>query len=118
METQKAIIAFSQSEKIKSGLIWVSQAIQMLNGLQEPEKRGAEKTTKAIIEMIVHEIQLGKNVTGDVTWDEVLRYIDKALVMINSGVAAEAVVHLTQALSQVTSIGHRSMTFLKGEGLL
>ncbi len=118
METQKAIIAFSQSEKIKSGLIWVSQAIQMLNGLQEPEKRGAEKTTKAIIEMIVHEIQLGKNVTGDVSWDEVLRYIDKALVMINSGVAAEAVVHLTQALSQVTSIGHRSMTFLKGEGLL
>ena len=118
METQKAIIAFSQREKIKSGLIWVSQAIQMLNGLQEPEKRGAEKTTKAIIEMIVHEIQLGKNVTGDVSWDEVLRYIDKALVMINSGVAAEAVVHLTQALSQVTSIGHRSMSFLKKKGLL
>jgi hypothetical protein len=57
-------------------------------------------------------------VTGDVSWDEVLRHIDKAMVMINSGVAAEAVVHLTQALSQVTSIGHRSMTFLKGEGLL
>jgi len=53
-----------------------------------------------------------------VSWDEVLRHIDKALVMINSGVAAEAVVHLTQALSQVTSIGHRSMTILKGEGLL
>jgi hypothetical protein len=118
MEVKDTIIAFSQSEKIKSGLIWVSQALQMLNGLQEPEKRGAEKTAKAIIGMIGHEIQLGKNVTGDVSWDEVLRHIDKALVMINSGVAAEAVVHLTQALSQVTSIGHRSMTFLKGEGLL
>lgn len=118
MEVQDTIIAFSQSEKIKSGLIWVSQALQMLNGLQEPEKRGAEKIAKAIIGMIAHEIQLGKNVTGDVSWDEVLRHIDKALVMINSGVAAEAVVHLTQALSQVTSIGHRSMSFLKGEGLL
>ena len=118
MEVQDTIIAFSQSEKIKSGLIWVSQALQMLDGLQEPEKRGAEKTTKAIIGMIAHEIQLGKNVTGDVSWDEVLKHIDKALVMINSGVAAEAVVHLTQALSQVTSIGHRSMSFLMEKGLL
>lgn len=118
MEVQETIIAFSQSEKIKSGLIWVSQALQMLNGLQAPEKRGAEKTTKAIIGMIAHEIQLGKNVTGDVSWDEVLKHIDKALVMINSGVASEAVVHLTQALSQVTSIGHRSMSFLKEKGFL
>jgi hypothetical protein len=118
MEVQETIIVFSQSEKIKSGLIWVSQALQMLNGLQEPEKRGAEKTTKAIIGMIAHEIQLGKNVTGDVSWDEVLKHIDKALVMINSGVAAEAVVHLTQALSQVKSIGHRSMSFLKEKGFL
>ena len=38
--------------------------------------------------------------------------------MIDSGVAPEAVIHLTQALSQVTSIGHRSMTVLKEEGLL
>lgn len=118
MEVQETIIAFSQSEKIKSGLIWVSQVLQLLNGFQESEKRGAEKTAKAIVGMIVHEIQLGKKVTGDVTWDEVLRHIDKAMVMINSGVAAEAVVHLTQALSQVTSIGHRSMYFLKEKGLL
>ena len=118
MEVQETIIAFSQSEKIKSGLIWVSEALQILNGLQEPEKRGAEKIIKAVIGMIAHEIQLGKNVTGDVTWDEVLRHIDKAMVMINSGVAAEAGVHLTQALSQVTSIGHRSMSFLKKKGLL
>lgn len=118
MEVQEAIIAFSQSEKIKSGLIWVSQALQVLNSLQEPEKRGAETTAKAIIGMIVHEIQLGKNVTGDLTWDEVLRHIDKAMVMFNSGVASEAVVHLTQALSQVTSIGHRSMSFLQEKGFL
>lgn len=118
MEVQETIIAFSQSEKIKSGLIWVSQALQVLNGLKEPEKRGAETTAKAIIGMLVHEIQLGKNMTGDLTWDEVLRHIDKAMVMLNSGLASEAVVHLTQALSQVTSIGHRTMTFLNEKGLL
>lgn len=118
MKVKEAIMAFSQSEKIKAGLIWVSQALQLLNGLPEPEKQGSEKTSKAMIGMIVHEIQLGKNITGDVSWDEVIRHIDRAMVMINSGVAAEAVVHLTQALSQVTSIGHRSMSFLKEKGFL
>jgi hypothetical protein len=39
-------------------------------------------------------------------------------VMINSGVASESLHHLTQALSQVTNIGQRSMTQLKTEGLL
>ena len=38
--------------------------------------------------------------------------------MIDSGVAPESVVHLTQALSQVTTIGHRSMSFLREKGLL
>jgi hypothetical protein len=118
MKIQETIITFSQSEKIKAGLIWVSQALQLLDGLSGLEKRGAEKTNKALIGMIIHEIQLGKNVSGDISWDEVSRHIDKAMVMINSGVSAEAVIHLTQALSQVTSIGHRSMTFLKEKGLL
>lgn len=118
MKVKEAIMAFSQSEKIKAGLIWVSQALQLLNDLPEPEKQGSEKTGKAMIGMIIHEIQLGKNITGDVSWDEVIRHIDRAMVMINSGVASEAVVHLTQALSQVTSIGHRSMSFLKEKGVL
>ena len=38
--------------------------------------------------------------------------------MIHSGVGPEAVIHLTQALSQVTSIGQRSMSFLQEQGLL
>jgi hypothetical protein len=118
MKVQEAIMAFSQSEKIKAGLIWVSQSLQLLNSISESERPGAEKVSKAMIGMIVHEIQLGKNVTGDASWEEVSKHIDRAMVMIDSGVAAEAVVNLTQALSQVTSLGHRSMSFLKEEGLL
>jgi len=38
--------------------------------------------------------------------------------MINSNVAHEAGYHLTQALTQVTTIGQRSMTILKDDGLL
>lgn len=118
MKVRDAIMAFSQSEKIKAGLIWVSQILQFLETLPEPEKRGAEKTSRLIIGMIVHEIQLGKTFTNGVSWEGVTKHIDKAVAMINSGVASEATVHLTQALSQVTSIGHRAMSLLKAEKIL
>jgi len=44
MEISKSIMAFSQSEKIKSGLIWISQALEMLQGLSSTEKGGGEKS--------------------------------------------------------------------------
>jgi len=68
--------------------------------------------------MTVQEIRLAKNVTGDPAWDDIEAVLDQAMVMINSGVAPESVVHLTQALSRVTSIGHRSMSTLKEKGLI
>ena len=106
-------MAFSQSEKVKSGIIWASQALELLGGLPVPEKTGAEKVIRMKIDMIIQEIRLARNVTGDIAWDDIEATIDQAMVMINSGVAPESVVHLTQALSKVTSIGHRSMSFLK-----
>ena len=118
MNTQEAIMAFSQSEKVKSGIIWASHALELLRGLPTPEKPGAEKTIKLKIDMIVQEIRLAKNVTGDPAWDDIEAVLDQAMVMINSGVAPESVVHLTQALSRVTSIGHRSMSILKEKGLI
>ena len=118
MNESEAIMAFSQSEKVKSGIIWASQALQLLGGLPIPEKTGAEKIIRMKIDMIVQEIQLAKNVTGDRAWDDIAAIIEQAIVMMNSGVAPDSVVHLTQALSRVTSIGHRSMSFLKEKGLL
>ena len=32
MKTQEAVLAFSQSEKIKSGIIWISQVLEFLTG--------------------------------------------------------------------------------------
>jgi len=118
MDTREAIMAFSQSEKAKSGIIWASQALELLRGLPTPEKPGAEKTIKLKIDMIVQEMRLARNVTGDTAWDDIEAVLDQALVMINSGVAPESVVHLTQALSRVTTIGHRSMSILKEKGLI
>ena len=118
MKTKEAIMSFSQSEKIKSGLIWVSQMLELLRALPDQEKKGAERTIKSFIDMLYQEIQLAKSVAAGESWDEIEKCIDQATVMINSHVAPESVVHLTQALSRVTTIGHRSMSVLKEEGLL
>jgi hypothetical protein len=114
VEKKQAIMAFSQSEKIKSGLIWVSYSLEMLRGLPESEKQGGDK----IIMAIVHEIRLAGTLVKDGPWNEIERDIEQATVMINSRVGSEAVLQLTQALSQVTTIGHQAMSFLKEKGLL
>ena len=118
MNKQKAIIAFSQSEKIKAGLIWMTQTLEIYTGLSGTDRQGADAVIKAIVGMIAHEVHLAHRMTADDTWKDVEKHIDMALVMINSQVLQESGFHLTRALSQVTSIGQRSLTVLKEEGLL
>jgi len=118
MDSQEAIMGFSQSEKIKSGLIWASQTLQLLDGLSGGERVGGAKTAGALVGMISHEIMLMQNISGDSAWEEMQKDLENAGVMIDSGVPGEAIVHLTRALSKSTSVANRSMTYLKDEGLL
>ena len=118
MDTREAIIAFSQSEKIKSGIIWVTNTLQMTDALSPQDKPGGEKVIKSMVGMIAQEVRLAKRLTKDAAWEKVENPADMAMVMVNSGVVQEASFHLTQALRQVTNIGHRSMSFLKEKGLL
>ena len=118
MDTKKAIMAFSQSEKIKSGIIWLSHALELLGSLPASETQGGQKIVRALTDMVFQEIQLAKNVAGDEKWNDAEKSIDQATIMIDSGVGPESITHLTQALSQVTSIGQRSMSFLQDQGLL
>lgn len=118
METQDAIMGFSQSEKIKSAIIWTSQALELTGALNGPEKDGATRLVKMQTDHILQEIGLAKTLVEDPYWDDIEKDIENAVVMINSGVAADSVGHLTQALSKVTSIGQRSMVFLKEKELI
>jgi hypothetical protein len=118
MNTQSAIITFSQSEKIKAGLIWASQTIEANMGIPEPEKRGSERIISALLSMIANEIHVAMKVAPHERWDSVMKHIDTAVVMINSNVAHDATFHLSKALSQVTTIGHASMSLLSDQNLL
>lgn len=118
METKQAIISFSQSEKVKSGLIWCSQSANLIENLPVHEQSGALKVLQTLIAMISNEVQLARQVSGETIWLEVDKLLNTARVMIDSGVRQEIAYHFTQALSQVNRIGQKAMTELIDKGLL
>ena len=113
-----AIIALAQSEKVKAGLIWASQTVDISWGLPEEQKKGAERIIEVFLNMISQEVALAKAMTRHESWDRIEGHIEKALIMISSGVGQEAVVHLSRALSLVTNIAQQSMSLLKERDLL
>ena len=118
MDTKEAITALLQSEKIKSGIIWVTHLVNMAGALPQNEKTGLEKSIKLLINMVGHESVLARRTTGDKAWIDIEKDIDMALVMVNSGVCHEASYHLSKALRQVTGISSRAMSFLIKKDLL
>jgi len=117
MEAKEAIISFSQGEKVKSGLIWCSQCVQLIQNLKPEEQTGALTVMHSLLNMIANEIQLARSAGGGEAWLQAEKSLNTARVMINSGVIEEATYHFTQALSQVNTIGQRSMTFLIDNGI-
>jgi len=118
MEVKGAIMAFSQSEKIKAGLIWIAQCLELLSGLPEVERKGGVRAIRALLGMVVHETALAKQVVGTEGWDEAGSFLSKAITMIDSGVGEEAMPHVSKALSHITNIGQQSMALLRSEGLI
>jgi len=118
MTLREAVMAFSQSEKIKAGLIWVSQTVDQSVSLPEFEKKGATGVIRTTLAMIYHELHLAGKLGGGELWREIEKHVDMALVMIDSQILPEATFHLTRALSGVTTIGQRAMTVLKDQGLI
>ncbi|MBT8340606.1 MAG: hypothetical protein HKP58_04210 [Desulfatitalea sp.] len=118
MENRSAIISFSQSEKVKSGLIWCTQSTHLLQNLPHEQRRGALLLLQALIAMISTEVQTARQASGDSAWLEVDKCILSAKVMVDSGVAEACDFHFTQALSRVNTIGQKAMAHLVAQGLM
>ena len=118
MDTRTAILAYSFSEKLKTGLLWSTQLVEIYIGQSDDQRAGSVAVIRAIVSMIASEVQLAANLVPMEQWEDVDKNLDLALVMINSGVVQESSYHLTQALSHVTTIGQRSMSRLLEKGLL
>lgn len=118
MQTRSAILAYSISEKVKTGLLWATQLVEMHAGLGEAERPAATPMLRALVAMVANEIHLANKLSAEDQWQSADKHLNLALVMIESGVPQEATFHLAKALSHVTSIGQRSMSCLIDQGLL
>jgi hypothetical protein len=118
MEIKEAILAYSQSEKAKAGLLMISQLLEIYNGVPEQDRHAAERFLRPLLAMTANEIHLSKTMTSPEMWSSIDKSLHTALVMMNSGVLAEATYHVVQAISAVTTIGQRAMQHLIDQKLL
>lgn len=118
MQNRQAIISFSQSEKVKSALIWCSTCANLVQNLPEAQQQGAVRVLQSLLAMVDNEVQLARQASGEPIWNEVEKMLNTARIMVDSGVSQEAEYHLTQALTQVNRIGQRSLTHLIEQGLM
>ena len=118
MDSGAAILAFSQSEKIKAAIIGLTQALEVLGQTPEPQRRSGEKVARVLLGFMLRDVHLAGRVAGQEAWREVEKDLDLAMVMMDSGVSYEAPYHLNRALTRVTDIGRKSMSWLKQQGLL
>ncbi len=118
MNISEAILSFSQSEKIKSGLIWAIHLSEICESIPQNQRNGAEKILETLIDMIGHETRLTENMIREKAWVEAGESINMALVMVRSKVPEESSFHLTNAISRVTSFGQRAMIYLQDQGCL
>lgn len=118
MPVKDAITLFSQSEKIKVGLIWASQMIEIVLNLKEEERAGAERIVHRLLNMIIHETGIGSRIVDINQWRDIQSFVEKAITMINSGVPEEAIYHLTKALSKTTNFGSKALSSLKKKRLM
>ena len=78
METRKAITALAQSEKVKSGILWATHAVEIHTSLPDTQKRGATQLVRTLIEMIAAEIFLARRLTGEASWMDAEKDLDMA----------------------------------------
>lgn len=112
-----AVAVYAQSEKIKSGLIWVCQVADQVVAMDNPGRQQGVAVLKTLARMVADESGLAARISGDARWHDIGRRIEKALVMISSGVPQETGFHLTQALTRVTRIGGQAAAVLEQNGL-
>ncbi len=116
MNAENATWALCQSEKVKAGLIWTSSAVEISLGLEGMARKGAQRIICGLIAMVAGEVHLARKLSRDDTWLKVDKSLNMARVMVDSGVAREAVFHLAKALSEVTNIGRRAAGELDSAG--
>jgi len=117
IDVKQAVTSYAQSEKVKSGLIWICQMADQVAAMTGPGRQQGLILLQTLTHMVADESDLAGRITGDRRWHEIGQKMNMALVMIDSGVPQETAFHLTQALTRVTGIGGQAASVLRENGL-
>ncbi len=118
MTDREAILGLMMGERIKAALIMGNSLAQGVEGLAERDRKGAESLFVMYLRMLLNEVTIASRVSPQEEWDGMLKSMEKALVMAESGVAFEAPHHLTDALTKATTVAGRTMKYLQDRELL
>ena len=103
---KRAVAAYAQSEKVKSGLIWICQVAEQVAAMEGPgRQQGVSVVDRPLPAWLPASRNWPEGSPATGRWHEIGENINMALVMIRSGVPQETGFHLTRAISRVTRIG-------------
>jgi hypothetical protein len=118
MNARQLILEFQYSEKIKSQLIIGSNLLPYVEALKGEERAGAEKILKAYLQLLVAEIRIAWNTVKSVNYHGAEKHLAESLRRLEMNDLANSNLHISKALSYITTSCEAAMTKLQKDHLL
>jgi len=99
-------------------LIIATKLLEKLDELEGDELAGAEKLMLSFLDALVGEINIAHSVLGLRNFEEAGTKISETIKRIRSREYVEAIKGISEAISFITTSGHRAMQILKQKSLL
>ena len=117
LDVKRAITCHQFSEKIKSELIIASRLLWTVEELKGEELEGAKKLFSSFLDALIAEINLAYTVVKMQDFEKANTKVMEIKESISLGQYQEAAKLISQAISFVTTCGHRAAETLIEKGL-
>ena len=118
MNARQLILEFQYSEKIKSQLIIGSNLLPHVEALKGEERAGAEKILKAYLYLLAAEIRIAHNTVKSINYHGAEKNLTESLRRLEMNDLANSNLHISKALSYITTSCEAAMVSLQKSNLL
>jgi hypothetical protein len=118
MDAKQLILEFQYSEKIKSQLIIGSNLLAHLGAFKGQERTGAEKMVETYLQLVLTEIRIAWNTVRSVNYHGAEKNVRESLRSLEVNDLANSNLHISKALSYITTSCEGAMTNLQKSNLL
>ena len=118
MDAKQLILEFQYSEKIKSQLIIGSNLLAHLGAFKGQERTGAEKIIETYLQLVLTEIRIAWDTVRSVNYHGAEKNVRESLRSLEVNDLANSNLHISKALSYITTSCEGAMTNLQKSNLL